>query len=36
MANSVLGEKGKLLKYRHLIRNPKTKAVWALLYGYEF
>jgi hypothetical protein len=35
MANSVLGEKGKLLKYRHLIGNPKTKAVWAHSYGNE-
>ena len=33
MTNSVLGEKGKLLKYWHLIDNPKTKAVWAHLYG---
>ena len=33
MANSVLGEKGELLKYWHLIGNPKTKAVWAHLYG---
>jgi hypothetical protein len=33
MANSVLGEKGKLLEYWHLIGNPKTKAVWAHLYG---
>ncbi len=33
MANSVLGEKGKLLKYWHLIGNPKTKAVWAHWYG---
>jgi hypothetical protein len=29
MANSILGEKGELLEYRHLISNPKTKAVWA-------
>jgi len=35
MANSVLGEKGKLLEYRHLISNPKTKAVWAHSYGNE-
>ncbi len=35
MANSVLGEKGKLLKYWHLIGNPKTKAVWARSYGNE-
>ncbi len=35
MANSILGEKGELLKYRHLIVNPKTKAVWAHLYGNE-
>jgi hypothetical protein len=33
MANSILGETGKLLKYWHLIGNPKTKAVWARLYG---
>ncbi len=33
MANSVLGEKGKLLEYWHLIGNPKTKAVWA--HSYE-
>jgi hypothetical protein len=31
--HSVLGEKGELLKYRHLIGNPKTKAVWAHSYG---
>ena len=35
MANSVLGEKGKLLEYRHLISNPKTKAVWVHSYGNE-
>ena len=35
MANSVLGEKGELLEYRHLISNPKTKAVWAHSYGNE-
>ncbi len=26
MANSVMGENGKLLEYRHLIANPKTRA----------
>ena len=35
MTNSVLGEKGKLLKYRHLIGNLKTKALWAHSYGNE-
>ncbi len=35
MANSDLGEKGELLEYRHLISNPKTKAVWAHSYGNE-
>ncbi len=35
MANSILEEKGKLLKYWHLIGNPKTKAVWAHSYGNE-
>jgi hypothetical protein len=33
MANSVLGEKCKLLEYWHLIGNPKTKVVWAHSYG---
>ncbi len=33
MVNSILGEKGKLLEYWHLIGNPKTKAVWAHSYG---
>jgi hypothetical protein len=33
LANSVLGEKGKLLKYWHLIGNPKMKAVWAHSHG---
>ena len=35
MANSILGEKGELLEYRHLISNPETKAVWAHSYGNE-
>ncbi len=35
MANSVIGEHGKLLKYRHLIANPKTRATWTHLYGNE-
>ena len=30
-----IGEKGKLLEYRHLISNPKTKAVWAHSYENE-
>jgi hypothetical protein len=34
-ANSMLGEKGKHLKYCHLMGNPKTKAVWAHSYGNE-
>ncbi len=33
MANSVIGEQGKLLKYRHLIANPKTRATWTHSYG---
>jgi hypothetical protein len=28
MANSVIGEGGELLKYKHLIANPKTRAKW--------
>ncbi len=35
MANSVLGEQGKLLKYRHLIVNPKTWTTWTHSYGKE-
>jgi hypothetical protein len=35
MASSVIGDKGELLEYRHLIGNPKTKAVWAHSYGNE-
>ncbi len=35
MANSVLGEHGKLLEYRHLIANPKTRATWTHSYGNE-
>jgi hypothetical protein len=33
MANSVMGENGELLKYRHLIANPKTRATWTHSYG---
>jgi hypothetical protein len=35
MANSVLGKQGKLLEYRHLIANPKTRATWTHSYGNE-
>jgi hypothetical protein len=35
MANSVLGEQGKLLEYRHLIVNSKTRATWTHSYGNE-
>ncbi len=33
MANSILGKKCKLLEYRHLIANPKTRATWTHSYG---
>ena len=33
MANSVIGEQGELLEYRHLIANPKTRATWTHSYG---
>jgi hypothetical protein len=33
MANSVIGENGELLEYRHLIANPKTRATWTHSYG---
>ncbi len=35
MANSVIGEQGKLLKYRHLIANSKTRATRTHSYGNE-
>jgi hypothetical protein len=33
MPNSVIGKQGKLLEYRHLIANPKTRATWTHSYG---
>jgi hypothetical protein len=33
MANSVIGEGGKLLEYNQLIANPKTQAKWTHSYG---
>jgi len=35
MANSVMGENGELLEYRHLIANPKTRATWSHSHGNE-
>jgi len=35
MANSVMGENGELLEYRHLIANPKMRATWTHLCGNE-
>ncbi len=35
MANSVLGKKGELLEYWHLIANPKTRGTWTHSYGNE-
>ncbi len=33
MANSVIGDNGELLEYRHLVSNHKTRATWTHLYG---
>jgi hypothetical protein len=33
MANSVIGDNGELLEYRHLIANPATRATWSHSYG---
>ncbi len=33
MANSVIGDNGKLLEYRHLIANHATRATWQHSYG---
>jgi hypothetical protein len=35
MANAVLGDNGELLEYKHLIANPKTRAIWTHSYGNE-
>jgi hypothetical protein len=35
MANSVIGDKGELLEYCHLIANHATKATWQHSYGNE-
>ncbi len=35
MANAVIGEGGELLEYKHLIANPKTRAIWSHSYGNE-
>ena len=35
MANAVIGDNGKLLEYRHLVSNPKTRSIWTHSYGNE-
>ncbi len=35
MANSVIGENGELLEYKHLIVNPKTQRIWSFSCGNE-
>jgi hypothetical protein len=35
MANSVIGKNGKMLEYRHLLANPKTRKTWTHSYGNE-
>jgi hypothetical protein len=35
MANSVIGDNGELLEYRHLVSNPKTRSTWTHSYGNE-
>ena len=35
MANSVIGDDGKILEYKHLIANPNTRAVWQRAFGNE-
>ena len=35
MANSVIGDDGKILEYRHLIANPKTRKGWQQAFGNE-
>jgi len=33
MANSVIGDDGKIFEYKHLIANPSTRAVWQRAFG---
>ena len=35
MANSVIGDNGELLEYRHLVSNHNTRSIWTHLYGNE-
>ncbi len=35
MANSVIGDNGELLEYRHLVSNLKTRSTWTHFYGNE-
>jgi hypothetical protein len=35
MANAVIGDNSKLLEYKQLIANPKTRATWLHSYGNE-
>jgi hypothetical protein len=35
MANSVIGDDGKVREYKHLIADPKTRAVWQRAFGNE-
>jgi hypothetical protein len=35
MANSVIGDSGEILEYRHLIANHATRATWQHSYGNE-
>ena len=35
MANSVIDDDGKILEYRHLIANPKTRKIWQQAFGNE-
>ena len=35
MGNSVIGDDGKIMEYKHLIANPKTRAVWQRAFGNE-
>jgi hypothetical protein len=35
MANLVVGDNGKLLEYRHLVSNHKTRSTWTHSYGNE-
>jgi hypothetical protein len=36
MANAVIGEDGRIMEYKHLITDPRTRATWLHSWGNKF